>query len=75
MKQQRYILNVKGQPMLNLNSKTRTTMPRMTIKPLQMLLSFDRKYRQRQSLRKLDMRTLQDIGMSEARREQELRNL
>ncbi len=61
--------------MLNLNSKTRTTMPRMTIKPLQMLLSFDRKYRQRQSLRKLDMRTLQDIGMSEARREQELRNL
>jgi uncharacterized protein YjiS (DUF1127 family) len=75
MKQQRYILNVKGQPMLNLNSKTRTTMPRMTIKPLQMLLSFDRKYRQRQSLRKLDMRTLQDIGMSEARRAQELRNL
>lgn len=61
--------------MLNLNSKTRTTMPRMTFKPLQMLLSFDRKYRQRQSLRKLDMRTLQDIGMSEARRAQELRNL
>ena len=50
-------------------------MPRMTFKPLQMLLSFDRKYRQRQSLRKLDMRTLQDIGMSEARRAQELRNL
>ena len=61
--------------MLNLNAKTRTTLPRLRLKPLQMLLNFDQRYRQRQSLRKLDMRTLQDIGMSEARRAQELRNL
>jgi uncharacterized protein YjiS (DUF1127 family) len=61
--------------MLTLNTRARTTLPRLRVKPLQMLLSFDQKYRQRQSLRNLDARTLQDIGMSEARREQELRNI
>ena len=75
MKQRQYIPDSKGQPMLTLNTRTRTTLPRLRVKPLQMLLSFDQKYRQRQSLRNLDARTLQDIGMSEARREQELRNM
>ena len=54
--------------------KTFSTMPRITLKPLQLLLSFDQKHRQRECLRNLDARTLKDIGMSEARRQEELQN-
>jgi uncharacterized protein YjiS (DUF1127 family) len=75
MKDRQHIPKPKGTHMLNQNSKSLYSLPRLTVKPLQMLLNFDQKYRERVSLRNLDARTMQDIGMSEARREQELRHL
>lgn len=61
--------------MLNTIITASSNAPRLTLKPIQMLLTMDRKRRQRQSLLKLDARALDDIGMSVARRDAELRNL
>jgi uncharacterized protein YjiS (DUF1127 family) len=60
--------------MFNQTSKTLPMFPRLTVKPFKMFFRLDRKLRQRQCLRNLDARTLQDIGMSEARRQEELQN-
>ena len=60
--------------MLLQNNKTLALLPRITVKPLQMLFRFDLKHRQRACLRNLDARTLKDIGMSDARRDEELQN-
>jgi|GEM_PF-5714556 len=60
--------------MLNPNIKSISMLPRLTVNPLKAFFNFDKKMRQRQKLRTLDARTLQDIGMSEARRHEELQN-
>lgn len=60
--------------MLNQNSKTLPTLPRLTVNLFKMFFRFDQKQRQRQCLRNLDARTLKDIRMSDARRNEELQN-
>ena len=56
------------------NSKTLSMLPRLTVKPLQMILRVNKKHRERACFRNLDARTLKDTGMSEARRQSELQN-
>lgn len=61
--------------MLNNIIKASSNAPRLTVKPIQLLLKMNLKRRQRQSLLKLDAQGLADIGMSVERRDAELRNL
>jgi len=61
--------------MLNILRKSNLQLPRVALTPLRSLLGQTQKHRQANALRKLDARALKDIGMTEARRDQELRNL
>jgi uncharacterized protein YjiS (DUF1127 family) len=74
MKHHQHIPKSKGHIMLRTSIKSLSAMPRLTATPFQMLVRMNQKHRELETLRKLDARTMKDIGMSEARRVKELQN-